>query len=750
MTNLYFQVCSFFYMIMIMILYFSKKSIDNKENSIFSVMSIINIIGISLDLVIVFLSYVAKNHIVLFPLNKIYLIYILLWTYFFVKYIAVITIKRTNIKTYLEKINIIFISVVSILIILLPIYLFNENNVMYTYGPSVTTLYIAEALFVLEIIVIILFNIKTILSRKYIPLFALVFISLIALVVRRLNPGILLTTSIITYINILMYHTIENPDVKMLNEVNLAKNQAEKANQAKTDFLSSMSHEIRTPLNAIVGFSSVIANADNLEEAKENAKDIVEASNSLLEIVNGILDISKIEAGKLELIYKDYDAYELFDSSAKLIDIKMKEKGLDFQVNIAKDLPKGLYGDPANIKKIVVNLLSNAYKYTDKGTVNYTVSNVIDKDICRLIISVEDTGRGIKKENIDKLFTKFQRLEEDRNTTIEGTGLGLAITKQLIEMMGGKIVCQSVYGSGTKFTVAIDQKIASMEEKIQTEKNEASLIDVSGKKVLIVDDNKLNLKVAERLLRSFNLQIELVESGFECLDKINLGEVYDLILLDDMMPKLSGTETLEKLKSIEGFNIPVVALTANAITGMREQYINAGFNDYLAKPIEKEEVIRIFKTYLVDNDDLKKGDFVSSKEEKQNYDKNLVLPNLVEKKDYDINYLKVNNIDVDNVLDLYKSEESYKNNLKQFYNSIKDRVLKLNDYVIKDDMKSFSCDIHELMADAMHVGLISVSKIALDLEIKSKQNDSSYVKEHFSNLLDKLKENIVIIKKYLQ
>ena len=383
----------------------------------------------------------------------------------------------------------------------------------------------------------------------------------------------------------------------MLEQMELAKDQAEKANRAKTDFLSSMSHEIRTPLNAIVGFSDCIMEAKDLGEAKENAKDIVNASQTLLEIVNGILDISKIEAGKLEIVNSKYNALETFEELAKLITPKMHEKGLDFTYSIAPDLPTTLYGDHANLKKIVTNLLSNACKYTEHGYVHYEVNCVNTNDVSKLIISVEDSGRGIKKDDVDKLFTKFQRLDEDRNTTIEGTGLGLAITKQLIELMGGKIILHTVYGEGSKFTVVLNQKIETAE--VEEKKRVKSTLDLHDVRILLVDDTPLNIKVACKLLEKYNAnQVVTCDSGFECIERIDRGEIYDLILLDDMMPRMSGVETLKKLKENPDFKVPTIALTANAITGMREKYLADGFDDYLAKPIEKDQLIQVVNQIL--------------------------------------------------------------------------------------------------------------------------------------------------------
>jgi CheY-like chemotaxis protein len=242
-------------------------------------------------------------------------------------------------------------------------------------------------------------------------------------------------------------------------------------------------------------------------------------------------------------------------------------------------------------------------KYTTTGHIYFNISSVRDKNTIKLIISVEDTGLGIKEENIHKLFNKFERLGVEKNTTTEGTGLGLAITKKLVELMNGKIFLQSIYGVGSRFKVLIDQGIVSGEElekikTLQVKTTASEKMDVVGKKVLIVDDNTLNLKVAERLLKKYNLNIESISSGLICLEKINQGSTYDLILMDDMMPHMTGIETLHKLKENQSFNIPIVVLTANAISGMREKYLEEGFDDYLSKPIEKEELNRVIKRYL--------------------------------------------------------------------------------------------------------------------------------------------------------
>ena len=603
-TGIFFPLCALPFSVIIVLLYFIKGHIRSKETLIFGTLIVSNMIGLVIELLCTYAShiYYINQPLSVFIL-KSYLFYLIFWISTITYYVYSVQKKENDIKK--KRINIfsIYYLFVGIILAVLPIkaVISQDFSQRYTSGLAVTFTYVISAIAICMMIIMLLTNLKRLKEKKFIPIiFFLIFGGLVSLV-QMINPSILLMTYLETLICVIMYFTIENPDIKMLSEVTAAKDAADKANRAKSDFLSSMSHEIRTPLNAIVGFSECIKNADSLEEAKENAADIVTASESLLEIVNGILDISKIESGKLELVQSDYDIYKILDEVVKLIKARLGDKPLNFEVNIAEDIPHVLYGDHFNIKKILINFLTNAVKYTDEGYVKFDVKCVIvNNNVCRLIMSVKDSGRGIKKENIDKLFTKFQRLDEDKNTTIEGTGLGLAITKQLVEMMHGKIVVNSIYGEGSEFTVAIDQRISN--HKLETQEDVSDdVIDLTGRKILVVDDNKLNLKVAVKLLQPYKCVVETCESGFGCIDKITSGNKYDIILLDDMMPKMRGSETLTRLKADPKFNIPVVALTANAIQGMREQYMLLGFDDYLAKPIDKKELNRILNKYVLKN-----------------------------------------------------------------------------------------------------------------------------------------------------
>ena len=600
-NGIFFSVISLLYSVMTIIIFFRKEKNKTLENKIYTMLLIANLVGLLIEIfptTLAIRGIVNVGEPVLKLFLKLILVYICSWTLLFTYYVVIVSIKNKKYKKVLKNIGIIIGIISDILLLVLPIEYYINNGAAYSYGTSVNFLYAISGLLVLFCIVLLIINFKRIKEKSYYPLIIFLFLGIIVIAVQYKHPELTLMLSLHTFVTCLMYHTIENPDVKMMKELQFAKDYAEKANRAKSDFLSSMSHEIRTPLNAIVGFSECIITDKTLDEAKEDAANVVMASNNLLEIVNGILDISKIEANKMEIINKNYSLLPELNSLAKLMIPRIGDKELVLKTHFATDIPGVMYGDIGKIKQIVTNILTNAVKYTEKGSIDFSV-NCINKDnVCSLVISVEDTGRGIRPDKIDTLFTKFNRLDEDRNTTIEGTGLGLAITKALVEMMGGKIVVQSKYGEGSKFTVYLNQRIIELYGKEEEKKENDTLASYHGSHVLVVDDNDLNLKIIDKLLKKYNIMTTLVASGQNCLDLINDHEHFDLILMDDMMPEMNGKETFAKLKEIDGFKIPVVALTANALSGMKEQYLKLGFNDYLAKPINKEELDEVLKKYL--------------------------------------------------------------------------------------------------------------------------------------------------------
>ena len=604
MGYLYFISCSLVYSLILILVYFKKEHINSNETKVFSTMLVLNFFGLVCELCCALLgNFYDPSSILCKITTKVYMIYLLTFLLYMTLYIYVVCYASNNNNNlneehyqFLKKISIIIYLVCISVMLFLPL----NTASGYATGKAVDFVYISSAFCILVWLIPVIKNVKKINFKKFIPLFAfIVFVSIVS-IIQKINPHITLITSMESLVMFIMYFTIENPDVKMIEQLNIAKSQAERANQAKSDFLSNMSHEIRTPLNAIVGFSQALQEENLPPQAQDEVKDIVMASETLLDIVNGILDISKIEANKLEIVSMEYSLQAVLDELVSLSKARLGEKPIEFRCVFDPSIPPYLYGDKVRVKQVVLNILTNAIKYTKQGFIEFKVSSIQKDGVCRLIISVEDSGIGIKPESINKLFTKFERLDIEKNNTIEGTGLGLAITKKLLELMGGQIVVQSVYGKGSKFTIALDQKIVTNPTTVVETKTvvATSKLDLTGKKILVVDDNMINLKVASRLLKDYNCLVDTANSGFECIDKISNGASYDLILMDDMMPKMSGVETFHKLKENENFHIPTVALTANAISGMKEKYLQEGFQDYLAKPIEKTELYRVLVKFL--------------------------------------------------------------------------------------------------------------------------------------------------------
>ena len=403
------------------------------------------------------------------------------------------------------------------------------------------------------------------------------------------------------FVTILTHDVTENAEyVKRQNALlQKALTEAEEANKAKSEFLTIMSHEIRSPMNVIIGMSESALSKENelSKDLKEDIEAINTASNNLLDVIDGLLDISKIESGKLDLEEKEYDVAKFIKDLEAFTKEKIKDENIILEVAVDPTCPSSLFGDNTKLRQVLQNILNNATQYTTKGNIIIGVKWSGNKEIGKLNISVSDTGKGISKEKLSHLF---EEKKEDKKSYV--SGMGLYIAKKYIDLLNGEIEIESEVGKGSKFTISVSQKVINEKEigdiyAHQTVKKSINAFDASDKRILIVDDDKLNIKVATRLLKPYNVQIETLLSGKEAIELLKKETNFDLILLDQMMPEMSGTETLHKLQE-ENIKIPTVMLTADAMVGKKELYLKAGFDDYLSKPINIEELNKILKKYL--------------------------------------------------------------------------------------------------------------------------------------------------------
>ena len=612
MNGLILTIVGFFASLLLFITYYNKQRYGSIKSKLFRLL-LVFCIALSITDVLSFLILkLEMDSIAIKIAYKIDWLVGLIWYSFFYYYSICVfmNIESENIFMLIknnkkfQKFTYMFI-LACIICVLIPINKLDSNNISWL--PKYISYYVIFVVYIITFLVVfsVIFN-KNILNKNKLLLFLIISELLVFSILQFAFQNISFAPMTLVLNTYILYFSIENPDLRIISEVKSLKDDIEMLSNTKTDFLSNMSHEIRSPMNAIVGFSYELMTSSKDDELtiKNDIQNINDAGNNLLEIINNILDISKIETGKEELYMKEYSILNMVNELANITKTRLLNKNVEFILNISENIPSKLYGDQTKLYQILLNILSNSAKYTNVGKIGFVIDCDIKDDIVLLHFRISDTGYGIKKEDYDKLFEKFSRLDSATLNKIEGTGLGLAITKKYVDLMGGKIWFDSEYKVGTNFYVDINQKIIdktpiSSVSQTNNVVNNSNFLDCSKYKILVVDDNKLNLKVAKRIFGKYNFSIDTLENGDDCINKIKSGEQYDMIFLDHMMPELDGIETLHILRKLYDFDIPpVVALTANAVAGMKEMYLNEGFDEYLSKPINAVELDKLINKYF--------------------------------------------------------------------------------------------------------------------------------------------------------
>lgn len=720
------------------IMYFSAKREKTKIHNIFSLLLIMSTIHLIFDGITVY----TVNHLDSVPLlvnNIVHRLFIGTMSgifYLVYRYIVLLVEDDSGDCLPLFRLSPLLLFLNLICVILSPLYYVETVNGNYSYGPAIYMSYVAVAIYLFLTVVVLCRHWKQIHYKKKLAISIAMMIEILLAAYQAIHPTSLISGMGIMLINLSFYLNTENPDIALVHQVQEEKQRADAANAAKSTFLSNMSHEIRTPMNAIVGMTEILLRTDLTQEQREYLTNIQSSGNALVLIINDILDISKIEAGKMELIESNYEPYQMLSDIRMIIQNRIGSKPVELLFEIDKQLPNRLYGDGLRIRQVIINLMNNAVKFTDEGYVKLSIkTEEKSEEELLLHVSVSDTGQGIKEEDMQRLFEAFEQVDIKKNQGKEGTGLGLAISSQLIGMMGGKLEVRSEYGVGSEFFFTILQKTVSTDlDEQEVVQSDDMNFTAPEARILIVDDNEMNRKVAVGLLKPFQMQIDVAENGKRALAMIE-EKRYDLIFMDHMMPVMDGIEATKQIreKKEEYYQkVPVVALTANAMTEAQKLFQEAGMNDFLAKPIDLRQFCMIIRKWLPGELIRQNGSGTEQESE----------PSEIEK------LSEIEGIDVKEGIKYSGTKEMFISLLGDFYKLIDTKAAKIEKCIADGLIKDYTIEVHAMKNTTRMIGAKELSQQFWQLEQYGNAQNETAIREETPKVLEHFRSYKKILKQY--
>lgn len=597
-TGIYFLIEAIVYSMLLMTVYFRKKVFKSKENKVYSILVVVSFFELIVELILDFVGPMYKEiPNVSFFVARLFSFGVELWITILLCYVLFVCLNIKKKERYIpvvRNVAIVLMIIFTTLNFILPLNFKYDGYIAYTYGPSVNIIYLSAFLYSFVGIIALIRNIKNIKDKRFFPILIFLIVGGIASYIQYMNPGLLLATPIHAFITFLMYFTIENPDVKMIEEYHKAKEISDNANEDKTMFLYNMTNDIRLITKDInISTDKIIDEMNNKKLDRDYINDclrtIKEDTARFTTMTNEILDVDSIDSASIKVYDDKYNIKLLLKKLVTEYTDKCNKKNISFRNDIASDLPEYLYGDNLGLKNVLTSILDNSIKYTKEGYIELNVNTIIKNNVARLIITVEDSGVGISPDEMESIF--YKRKEEIDGSNIKNN---LYTARKLITLMGGTIIPNSNYGKGTIMKIVLDQKIADTSSDKYVKYETA----YDKKKVLLVDDNISTEKIIKKLIKDTNIELDYVSLGKEALDKIRNKEKYDLILLDEVMDPLDGMTVMKKFKDIRNFKTTVILLTRNNEYEYNEEYLKYGFSDYLLKPINKDKLFEIIDKYL--------------------------------------------------------------------------------------------------------------------------------------------------------